>query len=41
MNSGKGEAGERNVGTISLQMMTTGEIKRENADEEEAPGWGE
>lgn len=38
MNSGKGGARERNVGTISIQMMTTGEIKRENADEEEAPG---
>lgn len=40
MNSGKAGARERNVGTISIQMMTTGEIKRENADEEEAPRWG-
>lgn len=40
MNSGKGEAREKNVGTISIQMMTTAEIKRGNADEEEAPRWG-
>lgn len=28
------------MGTISIQMMTTAEIKRGNADEEEAPRWG-